>query len=91
MADRSGVFTRKGAPPTEPADSPDAGASGSPDIVECPNCKCQFNPDTDEIVNGGGGDQPSGPDVPMPTPAGNAQAPIGEDAITRALAGIGVQ
>lgn len=46
---RMPVFARKGAPP---ADVPDAGeGADTADTVTCPNCACEFDPATDEVVS----------------------------------------
>lgn len=85
---RLGAFARKSAaPPTPPAD--DAGVSVSDDeTVTCPNCQCEFNPETDEVVNAEG---PQGADVPIPTPEGDAQAPMGTEAMAALMASLGAQ
>jgi hypothetical protein len=77
----------------------DAGLSASaesPGAVTCPACKCEFDPATDEILNAGEyepgeGKQPTGADLEVPPVVPNPQAPIGTEAITHALAALGVQ
>lgn len=52
---RMPVFARKGAPADSPdtAGSPDSREPGAEDAdtVTCPNCQCEFDPETDEVVS----------------------------------------
>lgn len=65
-------------------DRTDEGDAG--ETVTCPECGCQFDPhDAEQAGNTG---DAKGPELQMPSPAGDAQAPVGEDAITRAVAAV---
>lgn len=92
---RIGAFTRKAAPA---AVVDDTGGDTGPDdgTVECPECKCQFDPTTQEVTKpgeyDGGGDETNGPqggpDLALPPSTPDPQAPVGSDAVTRALASV---
>jgi hypothetical protein len=93
------VFTRKGGaqPPQTDDDNNDNGGDRPDDahtdsddaMVKCPECGCQFDPDdvkdakpTPETAD----DDSPGAKVDIAAPVPDAQAPIGENAITAALA-----
>lgn len=110
---RQMVGQRKGVPtlPTQD-DGPDVGKNDGTggeqtpedsDVIECPNCKCQFNEETQDVVKPGlpladpsGGQQPGGADLdvgdsagPTPGPKGSAyDGTIGTQAATAALSGL---
>ena len=87
--DRQIAFQRK-APPAPPAEEMAEGEGESMAGVECPNCQCQFDPDTQEVlapgkpVEGGGYDE--GSDLTLPGVESVSQAPAGMDAVTNAVA-----
>jgi hypothetical protein len=103
MATRQLAFQRKGAPvddaadPEGAGDAQDSGSEGQEGDT-CPNCGCVFDPDTGDVsqpgkpVKGGGDeyspDGKGGPDLQLPEPTPDAQAPVGMDAVTQALAGV---
>lgn len=90
---RQMLFTRKGdgkgdapnAPPSDDAQADAEGAEGAEGAdVTCPKCGCVFDP---EMVEGGATDgADGGVDLELPAVTPAAQAPAGEDAITRAVA-----
>lgn len=101
MAGRMMVMTRKGgggsAPDTKGNNNANGGDRGddanmdSADAeVTCPECGCQFDPEDqknapDDADTKGAG---KGADLDMPTPTPDAQAPVGEDAVTRAVVAV---
>lgn len=96
-APRTMVMSRKGGPAisggkgkapetggdnnTKGGDRTDEGDAS--ETVTCPACGCQFDPHDAEPA----GDA-KGPELEMPAPAGDTQAPVGEDAVTRAVAAV---
>lgn len=99
---KQGLFTRKGADaaPDTGDDNNDNGGDRGSDAnsdsdgaqVTCPECGCKFDPDdvkdaqpTPDSIDSKGAKQP------IPDPSPDAQAPVGENAITAALAAMGIQ
>lgn len=86
------AFQRKGGPPEAPPAEVEAMPEGG-EGVECPNCQCQFDPDSGDVISEGkpvegGGYEEGGQEMQMPTPAPVEQAPAGQDAVTQALASV---
>lgn len=90
-------------PPDDDAPDPkdDRGEDEQPDVAKCPNCGCEFDDDSGDVIKAGakveGGPQSDdygagspkqagGVDLDLPTPEPDAQAPIGTNAITQAVA-----
>lgn len=95
---RQMVMARKGgSAPDTGADNNENGGDRGADAhtdsegaeVTCPECGCQFDP---EMAEGGATDgdeeSPKGVALEIPAPTPDAQAPIGTDAITKALAAV---
>lgn len=100
------VIARKGAPPSQQDDSQDTGQDGddstdsapdgSQDVATCPNCGCQFDDESGDVVKPGakvegGGDYGKGdatgkgPDLALPPTTPDAQAPAGDGALAALL------
>lgn len=69
----------------------DAHTDSDGSTVTCPNCGCTFDPETGDVSDdesktvGKHGDG-EGAKLEIPAPSPDAQAPVGTDAITNALA-----
>jgi hypothetical protein len=74
-------------------DAPDNASNVASDgaQVTCPECGCQFDPDDVKSEQSAPDSiDDKGAKQPIPDPSPDAQAPIGENAITAALAAMGI-
>ena len=73
-------------------DRPDDANTDSDDaMVTCPECGCQFNPDdVKDAKPAPSSIDDKGAKVDIQDPSPDAQAPVGENAITAALAALGI-
>lgn len=81
------ISDRNSNTPSTPAEATDDSAQDGQDVAECPNCGCQFDDETGDVVKPGakvvaskGSDAPEGVDLPLPDQPVAGRMGAGHDA-----------